>query len=398
MSDIAGKLKRIVFSNWFIFTCLVIALFSVFEPPSLGATKFAFAIPAFHAGQNISFCAALVACLVFGRKDLFLLLTVLFVSICCLSTYVNGANVMANLKAWAPCITAVLITATASKNHFKELIAAFYVVTYTLCFLTLLSMIMYPAGIYETGTMPKHDCFFFGHRNSSFKIAVPALMCTFILDGMYGKKISVRSICTILICVALVTYKLSVTSFIATICLLIAIALMSCKPIRGYFNVFTFTGLYAVLFFAVVIFHFQQYLAPLFELFGRNVTFTGRVNIWNAIIQLMADPSHALLGYGSGFASYFVVGPDHIGSAHNVALHALLIGGYALLVTLILLCLVAGKRSYPYRSTRVFAYVAAAFGSLLLVGLNENILTITFFFTLAIANYAPLSHNFERAN
>lgn len=161
------------------------------------------------------------------------------------------------------------------------------------------------------------------------------------------------------------------------------------KPIRKTLNGFTYLGLYAAAFFGVVILRLQDRLAGLFALFGKNATFTGRTEIWDTALGLMADPTHMVLGYGAQFTSGFQAGNWYTGSAHNTVLQILMLGGWVALVLLVILMVLAAFQSFKGRNDRLHACLSLTLGCMLVIGLTENICTVSLFLVLALMFYAP---------
>lgn len=387
--SLVAAVKCFLFDKRVVTVGLVLLIGGLLQPLSLSYTKFSFLVPWYELDRLICFAVVVIAYLLFGKRDLFCPAVVLFVATCCLSTYLNGGNAVSNFINWMPCITIVLAAATAARNYFKELLWAAFAVTFVLALLNLLSMLLYPNGVFGTATMVQEDCFFFGHRNSSFKLFLPALACSAALDCLSGKMVSVRTLITMIVSCALTLVKFSATSFIALILFGIGFLLLYVKPIRKTLNGFTYLGLYAAAFFGVVILRLQDRLAGLFALFGKNATFTGRTEIWDTALGLMADPTHMVLGYGAQFTSGFQAGNWYTGSAHNTVLQILMLGGWVALVLLVILMVLAAFQSFKGRNDRLHACLSLTLGCMLVIGLTENICTVSLFLVLALMFYAP---------
>lgn len=387
--------KRFFLNKYVVLFAMVVVIGSLFQPPSLAYTKFSFLTSWYEIARTVCGVAVLCAYIAFAKKDTFCLVAVLFIGTCVFSTYINGGDTISNAKSMGQFLVVILLVATARKSYSLELYWAVFAVSMGLCLATLATMIIYPNGLFETATMPRHDCFFFGHRNSSFKIAIPLLLATALLDAFKQKWISARTVFACFVGIMLVTTKFSATSFLAVCMFIAGMFLVKAKKIRPYFNGFTYIALYAIFFFGVIVFRLQDILTPVFDLLGRNATFTGRTAIWDYIFSLMSTPSHLLFGYGDGFSRSLTIGTLFTGSAHNTVLHIFLIGGYVALAFLLILLLGASFRTFLCRRKLVSAYAALAMGSLLLVGLMENVITVSFFMVLAIAYYLPDNANAE---
>lgn len=383
------KLKKFTFDKRVILVVLVLAL-AILQPPLYFSysARFAFMLPVYEWGQCVCFLSSLVAYLLFGKKDLFPLLVVLLMATCCLSSYFNSSSFISDLYTWIPILTIVLVVATASANHLRELLTAVCVVSTALCVINLLSMIVYPDGMYETPTMFKRDCFFWGHRNGGYTISIPAIISSLCIDSLRGRRISGRSVSIFVLALAMSVAKFSATSFLAIFLLGICVAAAQIRALRKWINGFTFLGAYIVLFLGIVVFRLQLLFEPIFQMLGRNASFTGRTVIWDYVISMISDPSHIVLGYGQQFTSFFQPTGQAIGSAHNTILHIVLLGGLIALAVFSAICIFASCRLFKNRFDLAVAYISIGFGAILLIGMTENTATkLVFFLIVSLAYY-----------
>lgn len=383
-------LKGILFNRHVICVALVIAMASLHQPLYFNfSTHFGFLVSWYAWAQGVCFVGALVAYLAFGKKDVFPALVALLIATCCFSSWINGSDFISDLYVWTPLLMIVLIVATAYENHLKELLLSICIVTTLLCIVNLLSMVLYPEGMYETVTMPRKTNFFWGHRNASFMISLPAVASSLCLDALGGKRVSVRSGAIWILAFALAVVKLSVTSLFAVGLFFIGFALVQFSSLRKALNGVTILVANGLLFLGVVIFRIQTFFEPLFQLFGKNATLTMRTDIWDYVMSALADPAHVGLGYGMAFTTYFKASDQYVGSAHNVILHIMLLGGMVALLLLIALCGLAAYRLYKRRTNLAVSYVALGFGAVLLIGLTENVATkVVLFLFLSLSYYA----------
>lgn len=383
-------LKRFVFHRYTILAVLIFAIAGLFQPMAIGLSpRFAFLAFWYEIDRLICLIGAVVAYVFFGKKDLFVAFFVLLVVVCCTSSLINAGSFAADLYMWLPIISTVLIVNLSSRNHLHELLAAVCFVTSFLCLLNILSMALYPDGLYGTPTMVKKDCFFWWHRNGSYMIALPAIVSSLCLDASKEKRLSVRSVVIFAIALAMIVFKLSVTSLLAMIFFCVCYIAVQFSTVRRYLNGFTYLGFYVFLFFSVVVLRLQNALEPLFNVFGKNATLTMRTSIWDYVLTMLADPSHMILGYGMEFGTIFAAAGHNVGSAHNGVLHLMLIGGWVALIPFITVCIMAAYRLFKERANLGVAYIAAGFGALLLIGLTENPFTkVVFFLFLGLAYYA----------
>lgn len=381
--------KNLFSNRYVIIAFLVISVGVLFQPTSIAYIRsLSFLVNWYEWGRLLTLIVIVVAYIRIGKKDLFALLAVLLVTTCCLSSYINQKDFIPDLYMWEPCLAILLLVAITAKRRLTDLLISVMLVTGLLCALNLASMFLFPEGMYETPTMQRWDCYFWGHRNSGYVLFVPAVLSSCILDSRQSKVISARSVILLVISLLMVTIKLSMTSLVAFLILALGVIAVQFPRLRRGINGYSVLASYFVVFACVVIFRLQGILDPLFHLFGKDASFTSRTEIWDYVIARLVDPSHIAYGYGSGFAGGFTAANQYIGSAHNMLLHIMLLGGAVAGILFIALLTISANKLYRYRLSIVAAFIALGLASLFVVGLTENVATkVTLFLFLALANY-----------
>lgn len=380
--------KRFAFNDKTIIVALAFLVGGLFEPMAFQFTKFNVLLPLYEIDRFICLIGVMIAYLAFGKKDVFCLLVVLFSLSCTVSAYMNDYSVIQGIEPWLPCIIIVLATATAYKNHFKQLLWAAFFVTFSLSCLNLLSMIVYPNGLFSVEGMAQSNYFLFGHRNASYKVFLPALGIAAGLDYSSKRKVPVLTLTTFAISLAQTLLKFSATSLLALVVFAVGIALMNLRSIRKALNGFTYLALYMIAFFGIIVFRLQNIFAGLFTLLGRSMTFTGRTEIWDASLSLLADPTHAAFGYSFQYAN-LIADVVYARSAHNTILDMLLLAGWAGIALLLVIVLLASYHSYEKRGSKLCSCFSLTFGCLLVIGLMELVCSTWLFMILAFMYYTP---------
>lgn len=321
------------------------------------------------------------------RLDIFSCIALAIMAVMFLSTFLNEGfgrrwiYVQCFLD-WMPLAVAVLMVGYARQRHMTDFLVALLVVTGFLSICNTVSVLAFPDGFNFGGREPFN---FFGHKNSSIDIVLPSIVCSLLLDRRQGRHLSARSVMFAAIgCVQfLVSY--SATSVIAILFFFTLLALCRLPRIASLINGFSLLGGYAVTVVLLMVMKVQELLAPiLVGVLGKTTTFTLRTFVWEGVLSMMT-PEHLLLGYGASvrFSLFF---NDYLyNNAHNFFLHVLVSGG---LIGVVLYCILIFLAASKMVSSRVSSTVAtAAFGCLLVVGLMESLITITWPLVLALGYY-----------
>lgn len=381
--------RRLLLNKYVIAIALMFVIGGYFEPHSFAYTKFSFLVPFYELDRYLCFIGVAAAYILFGKKDLFCLGVIAVAATCCLSSYIYSGDSFAYVLEWLPKVMVVLAVATAAKNYLRELVVAVFVVTASLCALNLLSMIVYPNGVYESEFSPQSVNFFYAHRNETWEIAIPAILSSMLFDCFSGRKLTLRTVVVVAICCAMEFLQFSATTSIALALMIACAVLINFRVPRKLLNGLTYFSTYLIAFFAIVIVRVQDHLGLLLSFIGKNVTFTGRTKIWDASLTMMADPSHWPLGYGWQFMEGYREFGVWQSSAHDTMLQILLSGGLVAVAFFVAVLVAAAWRTFTYRNDRMFALLALAFGCVLVIGLTEEVNRVAFFLVLGLMMYAP---------
>ena len=181
-----------------------------------------------------------------------------------------------------------------------------------------------------------------------------------------------------------ITY--SATSTVAFCAFLVLAALATSRKVRPLLNGLTFAACYVISCLLILVLKVQDLFAPLIIALGKTVTFTGRTYIWDTTLSLF-DSSHLLLGYGTSFQFNIVYNGETYPHPHNFVLQVLLSGGIIGIVLYAALIGLAVYALFKNRFDNNAAYISAAVGAMLLVGLMEPITNATWPLLLTLGHY-----------
>lgn len=253
-------------------------------------------------------------------------------------------------------------------------------------FLTLLllinfiTIIKYPTGMYmnDTGYI---ENWFLGYKNTHILYIIPCLLASFLKSYCLDNKLHSRN------------YALFILSFISTMLVnnstgLIGLAIISLvfimkniTSITKIFNIYNFIIAHIVLFISIIILHAQELFSFLIvDILHKDLTFTGRVFIWEKAIRFIKIKP--LLGYGNISFEY----NKYIYSTHNMILGILHKIGIIGLIIFCILFFVVAKKLYKERNNKICKMISFTLFAYLVMMLTEYYNFEYFIYILVIAS------------
>lgn len=376
--------SRRVWKSW-VLTGILCLIFMVFLKQDIRNTLIFFDLPTFFSQDSwnvIVIAFALAPVFLYMRYiglDLFggLVMGLFFITF--LSTMYNKGN----LSSWAldlfPCLASAWLVAALCKEYSRNLLQGLFIASsiYLLCNL------IYIFRDLEVIAFGATDYLFYGYRNATFHIAIPAFACSVLLDNMDGKKCTLRSVTVYALAMFELLVGYSATSTFAFVVFGGLVLLVQFEKFRPLVNGATIGIAYVLMFIGVVVLRLQDKFSFLIEMMGRSLTFTDRTLIWDEAIKLLNDPA-VLTGYGK---SYELIVNKAVFYAHNDVLHILLMAGVGGLLILVAIVAMADRGLFICRREVAAAYLSSALFALALIGLFESVLCPAAAFLVAFAYY-----------
>lgn len=342
----------------------------------------------------LSLGIAFFACLSKKRLDGFAAIAIAIFAVMMLSTALNEGVERTwyysrsflyqhGFGLWAPVAAVALLGCYARHDHMSDFLIAIFAVTGTLSLGNTISAVVYPEG-FSVGAPQVVN--FYGHKNISIDIILPSVLTALILSRTYSRRFApvVGLMIALGIAQCVITY--SATSAVAFCAFLALAALANSRKVRPLLNGLTFAACYVISCLLILVLKVQDLFAPLIIAPGKTVTFTGRTYIWDTTLSLF-DSSHLLLGYGTSFQFNIVYNGETYPHPHNFVLQVLLSGGIIGIVLYAALIGLAVYALFKNRFDNNAAYISAAVGAMLLVGLMEPITNATWPLLLTLGHY-----------
>ena len=355
-------------------------VFLLFLKPTVGHTLEFLGLPCLFSPDTYYALLAAVAfacvggCLWRRSVDAFSGLMMVAVAWIAVATLKNGGETVRLFTDWLPLL---------DRDYRRELLSAMF-------FACVFYLILNLVGIFQSGDIgfKSQVYLFFEVKTATFRIAIPAIICSLLLDHLDGKKLSVSTVTVYGLCLFEMTAGFAATSLATLLLLGVFVAVGQCTPVRKVLNAATFLGADLLAFLAVVVLRVQNHLGWLIEgVLGKTMTLSGRIPIWDVVFQLLSN-GHFFWGYGASYIwNAIVVGSSPYMHAHNDVLNIFMTGGLVLAVIALAMFLLVARRLYRTRSLMPSFVLSCGLGCFLLEGLFEITSCIGFFFVLAMAYY-----------
>lgn len=310
--------------------------------------------------------------LIYRNITIFNILLIFYMIIVTLSANFNGTLNTGVSYTLAVFIGFCIYISEAMKN-FKELINGLYYLFVTAIIINFISILIGGIG-YET--------YFLGGKNALSLAVLPAVPIIFLYSNIMHKKLKALHILMILICAVSLYVSESGTAIVISFLIVLFILFP-----KKYFPSFTtYLCFYIFIFLAIVIFRLQDILFGSFitNVLHKDMTFTGRVDIWDLVLDLLKESW--LIGYGRGntlIAQY----NGFVNETHNAVLEIMMFSGVLGIVFFLILLLLVNqnlKLSKNHIFSKILSFSVFAY---MVIGLTESVFYKKEFWILLIISY-----------
>ena len=315
--------------------------------------------------------------------DLFTGLMVAAVAWIAVATFKNAGETVRLFTDWLPLLAVVCLVSALHRDYKRELLRAMF-------FACVFYLILNLVGIFRSGDVGFNSqvFLFFEVKTATFRIAIPAIICSLLLDHLNGKRLSISTVTVYGLCLFEVTVGFAATSLVTLLLFAFFVSIGQCERVREALNAVTFFGADLLAFLAVVVLRVQNHLGWFIEgVLGKTTTLSSRTLVWDVVFQLLSN-GHFFWGYGASYIwNAIMVGSKSYMHAHNDILNIFMTGGLVLAVIALAMFLLVVRRLYRTRSLMPSFILSCGLGCFLLEGLFEITSCIGFFFVLAMAYY-----------
>lgn len=285
------------------------------------------------------------------RFDLFILISLFYVFITSYSSYVNSVNVNKIIVSFVSFFSFVAALKLDISKNLDETLAVLSIVLSFYCLLNFVLILLYPEGLWVGWSDVRREpisLYLIGgsHNQMGAALLVSYITCRTFYN--YNRTQKMKLLCRVLLLSSLLTLIIvgSKTSLVGFL-LVLSYWLIKSDKLRKFSLVSLIIFYFVFQIFAVFLMsdlssnRFISYFVE--ELLQKDLTFTGRANIWYAsTFVIMNSP---IIGYGYQDIDWFLLNIDAV-SPHNFVYWLLLRGGLLALLGFIGLVLLNMKNLF----------------------------------------------------
>lgn len=313
----------------------------------------------------------------------FLCLSAMFV-VCVLSTYMHDGATSQQVNLAVSWVLFFVVCDLGINRKPKESITAFAYVLVAMVLVNAVTVLLSPEALFLSETGMKN--WFLGDRNVFISYCIPAVALCCVRDIQSDKRLSKLSVVCWASCIVQITLVWSATSvFVFGLLFILMIIYLAFRKMPGRLNIKTYAVLVLLVFICIVLFRMQDYLALIIQGLGKDLSFTGRTQIWTDAMQVIADAPF----FGQGAQeriTYLPVwnGEFNVSHAHNIYLQVMCVGGLTAFL-LFAVALVLAGRSLNVCDPRIAYCLSACCGMLLLAGCFDYYQTLSLCLLIVLA-------------
>lgn len=245
----------------------------------------------------------------------------------------------------------------------------YYYLTAAMLLNSISIYICYPDGVYTIAN-GNSNYYLYALDNVGFLYEIAALSLGVVYHMCREHKIPLGTFIIHVVILGAYFYSRAATAMVVAFCAVLFILTYKilCKlKLIKFFSFKTVVIASAITFFVVVILHSVSAFSWLFDLIGRDLSFSSRTSIWAAALNIWRE--HWLLGVGTSGSvinSYLHMGGlgaawgTGIGHLHNIVLEVLFDGGVAALFFFIGI-MICPYRKMQYANNHIIAKVLCVF-------------------------------------
>lgn len=315
--------------NWLIALLIFLLIFFVFFKPNT-ITNYDTFNTVCNAIVSLITVFATIVFIKSPKKYPFSIIVLIYLIVLFIATLINGNNITFFFKTYLVLWGIMLLTENAIHNDYKKYFYFFN------CFVTIMLIINIITLLFpNTFDIWGDRTSFLGYDNTCLPFIVLGNIVVMATTYLIHKKFTFQtyfvSIITIVTCFLVQSSNAKIMAFsLMAFYIIWFFRIINTKFFNKVFNYKTYLFISVLLFFGIVVFHWQDYFSDfIVNVLHRNTTFTGRTMIWDRTIEYIKQAP--ILGYGvADFQERLLtMGIFH---AHNTYLNILFEGGIIALV------------------------------------------------------------------
>lgn len=376
----ASKLFKVIFNNKFVIILLVAILV---EPAYFQSISFIDTV--YDFGRIVvTLVLAFLAYLYREKKTNALKILILMYLFIIINTWLQNGDMKNIIYESFSAIGISMLIELGFNFNIKKTLDVIYFLLFCYMILNLLTIFLYPEGMFVSragnGMMTYWQNWFLGYKNYPIRLMLPALIIghvrSYVLGRFTWSNLLLYIVCWIQ-CLLLESSTATIGMFLFTIG---SYFILHIKIVRKLFKFKYIIVMLVIAFFIIVVFQVQNsMMSYIAGIFGKDITFTGRVAIWTGSIK--AFMKHPFIGYGNVSGEQFQLISRSIGfHPHNYILFVLVRGGIIELGFNICLIVSIVRKWKKLKGEMVVYLLILYWASMMVMGLAESFITTAVFF------------------
>ncbi len=286
---------------------------------------------------------------IIGSLLLYAVIQFLVVCIKTTSYFVSACNSLVAI------LVLLLVLHRQLSENYEAACRTIGIFAFTLILINAATILLFPNGLYtenlHEGIEHLHICYFLGVSNQFSGVILPLFtVFLFFTDLKNGKRYILRWIGMILVLYCVIATG-SATGMVLSIALIVLSFFRDVPVLKKIFDIRVLLIVYVIIFFIVVfaanvLGNINAVNSVVSDWLGKNLTFSGRTNIWSSAMPLIREApffghGELVTEYGSGLYVYY---NGSYYNAHNEFLQIILKSGFLSLIPFVGAIILSAKK------------------------------------------------------
>ncbi len=356
--------------TWFV----ILLMLPFVKPPCLEyMTNLSIVDRSFDILRIISFAVIIYHYLKSGKISTFMIFLILFQGTLFISTIANHGNYWKQIVICGTIISFCMLAELCIKTNCHIFFRAVIIIYNLLIWANFLLYLIFPHGIVKDNYYG-NEYHLLGIRNGLPPLFIPIMGLAVLYSAVNGKKMTLTSL-SLLLCITITTIiTWSATGVVGWFFMTVYIIFIYRSRLTAVFNSLFLYLLYALAFISIVLLRLQYYFSYIIEdVLHKNITFTGRTDIWDISINLIKRSP--IIGYGVYEGHGFVFYRGQYYYSHNAILEILIQGGAIALIFFIAMLVVSCISLYRHKNNHISGIITFTVFTLLSMMIMEAYLS-----------------------
>lgn len=366
------------------YVIFLIAIMFFFKPYYFTYFEISVANFVYVYGLRLVFLLALFIYIYEKKLSKFIALMLFFYLTKFISTIINSGSILRLITEIYPALGICLLIEIGLRKNPKQFVKAFATVLSFLTLINFITIIVNPNGYHTIEKL----VFFLGNRNQLAPFYILTIVVIKLRNIYFPNKYGKMQIGLVLsICTFMIFHAGSGSNIIAWIPLIFYFIVPFILKKSRIFNIKSYLALYIILFYSVIVYNIQErYADLLYRFLGKDVTFSGRIQLWDIGIEMIKNSP--LIGYGMADTSNIIFSPisGKYLSSHNQFIQLMIEGGFVSMLAFASIGYLTLKKLYENKERESSKILSIGIFTIALVLFSEAIGFFYIFILFAFAN------------